>query len=121
MPVQLNLRRCGSRIHPGGVTNCSMENSMGGEGDPTRPHDGPCWWLKKGRAREGKKEKKKRAVKVSPTIEFDEEMEPVGLSPQFILGQQRCRLFGHGRSAVKTRQIVGLTESTWKLDEGLTA
>lgn len=65
--------------------------------------------------------KKKRAVKVSPTIEFDEEMEPVGLSPQFILGQQRCRLFGHGRSAVKTRQIVGLTESTWKLDEGLTA
>lgn len=112
MPVQLNLGRCGSRVHPGGVANCSMENSMGGEGIVPDRTMGPVFVAEKRRAREGKKEKKKRAVKVSPTIEFDEEMEPVGLSPQLILGQQRCRLIGHGRSVVKSRWIVGLTEST---------
>lgn len=75
MPVQSNLRRCGSRIHPGGVTNCSMENSMGGvPRDPVRPHDGALLVAQKRKAREEKKRRKKRAVKVSPTIEFDEEM-----------------------------------------------
>lgn len=43
--------------------------------DPVRPHDGPCWVTQKRRAREEEKRRKKRAVRVSPTIEFDEEME----------------------------------------------
>jgi hypothetical protein len=76
---------------------------------------------KKKGSREEKEGRKKRAVKVSPTIEFDEEMDTVGLSPQLILGQPPCLLLGCLRSAVKSRWIVGLTESTWKLDEGLTA
>lgn len=64
MPVQLNLRRCGSRIHPGGVTNCSMENSMGGEGIPPDRTMGPVWVAEKRRAREGKEEKKRGLFRV---------------------------------------------------------
>lgn len=66
MPVQLNLRRCGSRIHPGGVTNCSMENSMGGEGIPPDRTMGPVWVAEKRRAREGKEEEKKEGCSGFP-------------------------------------------------------
>lgn len=59
MPVQLNLRRCGSRVHPGGVTNCSMENSMGGEGIAPDRTMGPCWWLKKEEREKGRRKKKR--------------------------------------------------------------
>lgn len=103
-----------------------MENSMGGVGISSDRTMGPCIVAEeKERAGEENKRRKKRAVKGSPTIEFDEEMETdrVGLSPQLDHPRTAATstLFGCLRSVVKSRWIVGLIESTWKLDEGLTA
>lgn len=75
--------------------------------DPARPHDGALFgWLKK----EEKKKKEKRGLfRVPQPSSLMKKWNPWDCHRKFILGQQRCCLFGHGRSAVKIRWIVGLT------------